>query len=100
MVMVHPDYQYDPRLLPEIIRPVIDERAVAQIVAAGFRIAEVLVPVRYFPEASSESFLDSVGYGVRILELLAPFAAFRAGFCRSRNFESLRARYRRLKEQP
>src|SRR5512133_1594234 len=27
VVMVHPDYQYDPALLPEIIRPIKEDRA-------------------------------------------------------------------------
>ncbi len=27
VVMVHPDYQYDPTLLPEVIRPIVDGRA-------------------------------------------------------------------------
>ena len=27
IVMVHPDYQYDPTLLPEMIRPIQDDRA-------------------------------------------------------------------------
>ena len=131
--MVHPDYQYDPRLLPEIVRPIqegaadvvlgsrlksgsalsggmpwwkyisnrfltgventvfglqlseyhtgyrayrrevletvnftlnadkfiFDQEIMAQVVEAGFRIAEVPVPTRYFAEASSASFLAS-----------------------------------------
>ena len=144
VVMVHPDYQYDPRLVPEIIRPiaegnadvvlgsrlksgsalsqgmpwwkylanrfltglenrvfglslseyhtgyrafrrevletvnfransdsfVFDQEIIAQVVAAGFRITEISVPTRYFPEASSASFLASVTYGFRILAAL------------------------------
>jgi len=140
VVMVHPDYQYDPRLLPEVVRPiregvadvvlgsrikgggalaggmpwwkyisnrfltglenrvfglhlseyhtgyrayrravleavqyransdrfVFDQEIVAQVVEAGFRIAEVPVPTRYFPEASSASFWASVRYGFGI----------------------------------
>ena len=27
IVMIHPDYQYDPKLLPALVRPIIDERA-------------------------------------------------------------------------
>ncbi len=170
VVMVHPDYQYDPTLLPQIIEPIVkgeadlvlgsrlmggspvrqgmpwwkylgnrfltrfenlvfgvslsefhtgyrafqrevleavnfamnsdgfvfDQEIIAQVVAARFRIAEIAVPVRYFPEASSASFLASVGYGLRILLLLARFALYRSGLYRSRRFESLRARYSRL----
>ena len=170
VVMVHPDYQYDPTLLPQIIEPIVtgeadlvlgsrlmggsairqgmpwwkylgnralsrlenlvfglslsefhtgyrafrrevletvnyamnsdgfvfDQQIIAQVVAARFRIAEIAVPVRYFPEASSAGFVDSVGYGLRILLLLARFALYRSGLHRSRRFESLRARYSRL----
>ncbi len=170
VVMVHPDYQYDPTLLPQIIEPVVkgeadlvlgsrlmggsavrrgmpwwkylgnralsrlenlvfglslsefhtgyrafrrevletvnyamnsdgfvfDQQIIAQVVAARFRIAEIAVPVRYFPEASSASFVDSVGYGLRILLLLTRFALYRSGLYRSRRFQSLSARYSRL----
>ena len=170
VVMVHPDYQYDPTLLPQIIEPIVkgeadlvlgsrlmggsairqgmpwwkylgnrfltrlenlvfglslsefhtgyrafrrevletvnyamnsdgfvfDQQIIAQMVAARFRIAEIAVPVRYFPEASSAGFVDSVGYGLRILLLLARFALYRSGLYRSRRFQSLRTRYSRL----
>ena len=170
VVMVHPDYQYDPTLLPQIIAPlakaeadvvlgsrlkrgsaveqgmpwwkyvgnraltmaenlifgldlsefhtgyrafrrqvletvnfamnsdgfVFDQEIIAQIVAANFRIAEIPVPVRYFPGASSASFPASAVYGFKILWLLFRFVLYRAGLYRSRAFQSLRARYTRL----
>jgi glycosyltransferase involved in cell wall biosynthesis len=168
IVMVHPDYQYDPALLPNIIEPLVhgeadlvlgsrlkqasavrngmpwwkfvanrfltglenqvfrlhhteyhtgyrafrsdvletvnfamnsdgfvfDQEIIAQAVASGFRIAEIAVPVRYFPEASSASFVQSTVYGLRILVLLFRFILDRSGIWRSRQFQSLRARYR------
>jgi len=170
VVMVHPDYQYDPTLLPKIIEPLIiaeadlvlgsrlkagspvkqgmpwwkyvgnrvlttvenymfgldlteyhtgyrafrrevletvnfamnsdgfvfDQEIIAQAVAAKFRIAEIPVPVRYFPDASSASFFDSAVYGLKILWLLVRFFLYRTGLYRSRAFQSLRARYTRL----
>ena len=170
VVMVHPDYQYDPRLVPQIIEPIVNGRAdvvlgsrlkagsalaqgmpwwkylanrfltglenrvfslslseyhtgyrafrrevletvnftansdgfvfdqeiIAQVVAARFRIAEIAVPTRYFPEASSASFVASVGYGLRILSVLLWFTLNQRGLRRSRRFDSLRARYTRL----
>jgi glycosyltransferase involved in cell wall biosynthesis len=149
IVMVHPDYQYDPTLLADIVEPIQDDRAdvvlgsrmmghnayrqgmpwwkflgnriltgientcfglnlseyhtgyrayrsavletidfhensdgfvfdqevIAQIVRGRFRIAEVSVPVRYFPEASSIGFIGSAIYGFRILSLLVRFLA-------------------------
>ncbi len=170
VVMVHPDYQYDPRLVPQIIEPIVnggadvvlgsrlkegsalaqgmpwwkflanrfltglengvfslslseyhtgyrafrrevletvnflansdgfvfDQEIIAQVVAARFRIAEIAVPTRYFPEASSASFIASVGYGLRILSVLFWFTLNQRGLRRSRRFDSLRARYTRL----
>ena len=169
IVMVHPDYQYDPRLLPEMILPIetnvadvvfgsrmmgvsayrqgmpwwkyvsnkfltwlenrvfrldlsefhtgyrayrrevldsvnfransdrfiFDQEIVAQIVDCGFRIAEIAVPVRYFPEASSAGFVDSVLYGLSILVLLARYVLHRWGVWRSAQFTCLGRRYRR-----
>jgi len=170
VVMVHPDYQYDPRLVPQIIEPIVrgeadvvlgsrlkegsalgqgmpwwkylanrfltglenrvfalslseyhtgyraftrevletvnfpansdgfvfDQEIIAQVVAARFRIAEIAVPTRYFPEASSASFFASVVYGLRILAVLFWFTLNQRGLRRSRRFDSLRARYTRL----
>jgi len=170
VVMVHPDYQYDPRLVPQIIEPIVQSRAdvvlgsrltsgsaiahgmpwwkyianrfltrlenwafglelseyhtgyrafrrevletvnflldsdgfifdqeiIGQVVSAGFRIAEIPVPTRYFPEASSASFSASTVYGLKILTMLFWFALHRLGLRRSRRFDSLRARYTRL----
>src|SRR4030095_2552603 len=72
---------------------VFDQEIIAQVVAARFKIAEIAVPTRYFPEASSASFLASVVYGLRILAVLFWFTLNRRGVRRSRRFDSLRARY-------
>lgn len=170
VVMVHPDYQYDPTLVPDIVAPIVrdeadivlgsrlksgsalaqgmpwwkflanrfltalenrvfglrlseyhtgyrafrrdvletvnftansdgfvfDQEIIAQSVAARFRIAEIAVPTRYFPEASSASFVASTVYGLRILSVLFWFGLNRAGVRRSRRFDSLRARYTHL----
>jgi glycosyltransferase involved in cell wall biosynthesis len=167
VVMVHPDYQYDPRLLPKMIKPIeagradvvfgsrmlgvsaykqgmpwwkylanrfltgvenrafrlhlsefhtgyrayrrevleaidfransdkfiFDQEIVAQIVAGGFRLTEIPVPVRYFPEASSASFIDSTIYGLSILWLLLRYQLHRRGWVRSRQFEPHEKRY-------
>jgi glycosyltransferase involved in cell wall biosynthesis len=171
VVMVHPDYQYDPTLVPQIIAPIIDGTAdvvlgsrlkgavspmsqgmpwwkyvsnrfltgvenrvfglslseyhtgyrafrrdvlesvnfgansdgfvfdqeiIGQVVAANFRIEEIAVPTRYFPEASSASLVASTVYGLRILSMLFWYLLHRRGLRRSRRFDSLKARYTRL----
>lgn len=167
VVMVHPDYQYDPTLLPEIIKPiqegradvvfgsrllggnvlkqgmpwwkyagnrfltaienwtfglhlyeyhtgyrayrrealeavnldmnsdkfVFDQEIVAQFVDVGMRIAEVPVPTRYFPAASSCSFTSSCRYGLSILAVITRYLMHRGGVLRQRQFQSLRRRY-------
>jgi glycosyltransferase involved in cell wall biosynthesis len=169
VVMVHPDYQYDPALLPEMIKPIengdadvvlgsrllgenpmsqgmpwwkyvanraltwlenrvfglklseyhtgyrayrresleavnlqmnsdsfiFDQEIIAQFVGLGLRIAEVPVPARYFPQASTASFLSSTVYGLSILVLLTRYVLHTAGLVRQRQFQSLERRYTR-----
>jgi glycosyltransferase involved in cell wall biosynthesis len=167
VVMVHPDYQYDPTLVPDVIAPIVQGRAdvvlgsrllgkhpirlgmpwwkylanraltwlenvtfkqrlseyhtgyrgysrraletvnfemnadgfvfdqeiLAQFVNSGLRVTEVPVPTRYFPEASSASFLQSSWYGLAILRLLVQFVLHRSGLAKQRRFDSLSRRY-------
>lgn len=167
IVMVHPDYQYDPTLLPQIIKPIedgiadvvlgsrllggnamkqgmpwwkyisnrfltglenrvfglklseyhtgyrayrrealeavnldmnsdnfiFDQEIMAQFVQLKLRVAEVPVPTRYFPNASSASFVQSSIYGLSILLLLARYQLHHSGLLRQRKFESLHRRY-------
>ncbi|HEV2521234.1 MAG TPA: glycosyltransferase family 2 protein [Candidatus Acidoferrales bacterium] len=170
VVMLHPDYQYDPTLLPEIVAPiktgeadivlgsrflsgsalqqgmpwwkflgnkfltglenwalglklseyhtgyraysrevleaipfamnsdkfVFDQEFLVQAAHFGFRIKEVPVPTKYFPEASKASFVDSVIYGLSILGLLARFSLHRVAHLETLQFQSLQSRYRRI----
>ncbi len=171
VVMVHPDYQYDPTLVPKIIEPIVrgaadlvlgsrlagggsaieqgmpwwkyvanrfltwvenrafgldlsefhtgyrafsreilealnfrmnsdgfvfDQEIISQAVAGEFRLAEIAVPVRYFPEASSASFVDSCVYGTKILWVVTRYLLHRTGLKRSRRLLSIRRRYTRL----
>ncbi len=49
---------------------VFDQEILISAHAAGFRIGEIAVPVRYFPEASSINFWRSMKYGFMILVIL------------------------------
>jgi hypothetical protein len=75
---------------------VFDQEIIAQAVAARFRIAEIAVPVRYFPEASSAGFGDSCVYGLKILWVIVRYLLHRSGLRGSRRLSSLRGRYTRL----
>lgn len=75
---------------------VSDQEIVAQIAEAQFRIHDVPVPTRYFPEASSADLLASCRYGLDILWLLFRLLLHRSGLLRQKQFESLSHHYRRL----
>lgn len=170
IVMVHPDYQYDPTFLPQIIGPIergeadvvlgsrlmglspvkqgmpwwkyygnrlltglenrvfglnlseyhtgyrafqrrvietvnfhlnsdgfiFDQEVITQIVEADFRITEVSVPTRYFPEASSANFKDSVIYGLGILWLVFRYLLHKRKLLTQRKFQSLGRRYTKI----
>ena len=53
VVMVHPDYQYDPKLLPDVIRPIQEDRADVVLGAAPRRkphaARDALVEIRCQP---------------------------------------------------
>ena len=72
---------------------VFDQEMVAQLVDIGMRIAEMPVPTRYFPQASSASFIASSRYGLSILGVLLRYALHRANLVKQKQFESLRKRY-------
>ncbi|PIS09382.1 glycosyl transferase family 2 [Candidatus Beckwithbacteria bacterium CG10_big_fil_rev_8_21_14_0_10_34_10] len=46
---------------------VFDQEILISAVANNFKVGEIPVPVRYFPEASSASFWNSVKYGLGII---------------------------------
>ena len=147
VIMLHPDYQYDPTKIPEIVAPILEDKAdivlgsrflgggalkggmplykfvanrclttcqnfvlgthlsefhtgyraysrkfletvpllrnslalvfdgeiLCQAVFFNFRIAEIPVETRYFPEASSINFFNSVKYGLACLYTLVKF---------------------------
>jgi glycosyltransferase involved in cell wall biosynthesis len=56
---------------------VFDTEIIAQAVAFGFRISEISVPTRYFEEASSVNFENSVIYGLSTLWVMVRYLAHR-----------------------
>ena len=161
VVMLHPDYQYDPKKIPDLVRPIIEDRAdlvlgsrmahavaggmplykrisnrfltwcenqvfglqlseyhtgfrafrrsllettpfllnsndfifdqeiVAQAVWFGARIAEISVPHRYFPEASTIGLGRSIRYGLGVLKLLVAFLLNRKGLLHSAMYRTV-----------
>jgi glycosyltransferase involved in cell wall biosynthesis len=65
---------------------VFDSQFLAQAVSFGFKVGDIPVPVRYFPEASSINFRRSLKYGFATLAVLGQFWSHKLGLCRSRLF--------------
>jgi glycosyltransferase involved in cell wall biosynthesis len=65
---------------------VFDTQVIAQAVAWRMRIVEVPVATKYFPEASSASFEQSLVYGLKTIGTMLRLVLHRAGIVRSRLF--------------
>jgi hypothetical protein len=65
---------------------VFDQEIMAQAVCWRFRVREIPVPTRYFPEASSVNFERSVEYGLDVLKLVLRYLLHRAHLHRQRQF--------------
>lgn len=58
---------------------IFDQQVIFSAISYNFRIGEIPVPVRYFPEASSINFGRSVVYGIGVLVNLLIFSAYKVG---------------------
>ena len=74
-------------------RFIFDQEIMAQMVELKLRFKEIAVPTRYFAEASSASFLQSVVYGLSLVWLMFRYFLHRKGICGQRQFDSLAQRY-------
>lgn len=66
---------------------VFDSQMIAQAVYLGFKIGEIPVQARYFPEASSVNFRVSAVYGLKTLGVMLRFFLQRLGLMHSRFFD-------------
>ncbi len=89
VIMLHPDYQYTPTLIPAMASMVklpleknsddfvFDNQMLAQIIWLGHPIGEITCPAKYMPEASSINFQRSVRYGLGCLKVGIEFVVAR-----------------------
>jgi glycosyltransferase involved in cell wall biosynthesis len=63
---------------------VFDNQMISQIFFAGFEIAEITCPTKYFPEASSINFRRSVKYGLGVLGVSIRYFLAKTGVYKSR----------------
>jgi glycosyltransferase involved in cell wall biosynthesis len=67
---------------------VFDSQMIAQAAHFGFKIAEIPVQARYFPEASSINFRVSAIYGIKTVGVMIRFLLRRYGWVRAAYFDS------------
>jgi glycosyltransferase involved in cell wall biosynthesis len=65
---------------------VFDNQMISQIFYAGFQIAEITCPTKYFPEASSINFRRSATYGMGVLGVSFTHFFNKLGLAKSRIF--------------
>ena len=58
---------------------VFDQEILISAHAKGFKMGEIAVPVRYFPEASSINFIRSLRYGLQIIYTLVLYLLHNLG---------------------
>ena len=66
---------------------IFDTEFLAQAIHCGFRVGDIPIPTRYFPEASSINFKRSLKYGFQTLWVTVKYILQRAGVFRFRLFE-------------
>jgi glycosyltransferase involved in cell wall biosynthesis len=66
---------------------VFDTQFLVQVVRFGFRLGDIPVPVRYFPQASSINFRRSLKYGFGTLGVVGLYWLDRLGLWRSKLFK-------------
>lgn len=69
---------------------VFDNQITAQIFYAGFEIAEVTCPTKYFDDASSINFRRSVKYGLGVLNVSLMYFLHKLGLVKYHIFEGIR----------
>jgi glycosyltransferase involved in cell wall biosynthesis len=71
---------------------VFDNELLAQIFYAGYEIAEITCPTKYFDEASSINFKRSFIYGLGVLRVSFQYALQKMGVARFRTFRNITKR--------
>jgi len=73
-----------------------DNQMLAQIFYAGFRVGEISCPTKYFPEASSISFANSVRYGLGVLDVAMQYRLQSWGLAKYKIFEGMQKKKSRF----
>ena len=79
VVMVHPDYQYDPSLLPDMVQPILDGRAdlvLGSRLLGGAVVAQGMPRWKFLGNRLLTS-LENLVFGLRLAEYHTGYRAFR-----------------------
>jgi glycosyltransferase involved in cell wall biosynthesis len=89
VVMVHPDYQYDPTLLPEIIRPIEEGQADVVLGSRLMGIHPIRQGMPWWKYYSNRflTTLENLVFGLRLSEYHTGYRAFRRQVLESVNLE-------------
>jgi glycosyltransferase involved in cell wall biosynthesis len=90
VVMVHPDYQYDPTLLPEIVRPIQEGRADAVLGSRLMGINPMKQGMPWWKYISNRflTWAENVTFGLHLSEYHTGYRAFRREVLESVNLET------------
>lgn len=69
---------------------IFDNQMLAQIFYAGFEVAEITCPTRYFDDASSINLSRSMTYGIGVLKVSLAYFLQKSGCCRFKLFDGTR----------
>jgi len=86
VVMLHPDYQYDPKKIPDLVRPIVEDRA---DLVLGSRMAYAIAGGMPFYKRLSNRFLtwcENKVFGLQLSEYHTGFRAFRRSLLESTPF--------------
>lgn len=89
IVMVHPDYQYDPRLLPEIIRPILEGTAdivLGSRLLGAHPVSQGMPWWKYLANRFL-TWLENRVFGLHLSEYHTGYRAYRREVLESVNFE-------------
>jgi glycosyltransferase involved in cell wall biosynthesis len=88
VVMVHPDYQYDPSLVPDIIRPIVEDEAdivLGSRLKAGSALAQGMPWWKYVANRGLTR-LENWSFGLTLSEYHTGYRAFRREVLENVNF--------------
>ena len=90
IVMIHPDYQYDPTLLPEIVRPIQEDRADVVLGSRLMGTSPMAQGMPWWKYVSNRflTWLENLTFGLKLSEYHTGYRAFRREVLESVNLET------------